>query len=343
MTAGHRRPSDKAAIVGFTSYELLLSLACLVLLAWVFGWDFLYRPIPWGPAISPYTASLFIVLICLHWQAKPKTPIPEIDKRIATGRVISIFLLIIIFAMLGYGLWMNLIMHNSQLLGFPLTSTPTLLTIAALGCYEILRTMLKKPSLLIDLVMIPSVIWTYLSLLGHLTGRLYLTGSLSDSDVGLSLPTSLFCIIFLALAFREDRLSISAAMFSSVPWIRRAILWAVSIQAATPLFFIVLLEYFFDPSQENNTAIFIIMSSFLLSMLLVYTVFLAQMSATHNKLQTICGYTHKFKNNKGEWQSLEQFLADNYGLKISHGISIGAIPATEKHLKHSQKADNTLK
>lgn len=331
-----RRTGDSEAGSLLRSYLFFLPVLSLVLLAWVFGWEFIYRPLPLGPVISPYTASLFIVLILLHGQTRVALPHIEIDEHSARKHVARYFLSTTLLVMLGYGLWLNMRNEIPLVFGFPGTSTPTLLTLSAFACYEFLRGSLKQPSLLVDLTLLPSIVWIYLSLLGNATGKLYLTGALAGDDYGLSLPTVLFCIAYLAMVLTQDRLSLSGSLFRSVPWIRRAILWVGSIQLVTPLLFVLLLENFFPPIEENRSELFFIMTLFLLLMLAIYTVFLVQLSLTHNRLQTMCSYTHKFKTDGGDWQSLEQFLAENYGLKISHGISMSAIPRTEKELERKQ-------
>lgn len=295
-----------------TAVFILLGLA---IVSWFVGWDFIYRPVASGPVISPFTAAGFIVLFIL--QAIPL----KYRLGVESNKALKLVLIVLASLLMLIEMFQHVFSDEGTVLGSPISSLPTIFTIFAFIFYEALNLFKSRMTILADIAFIVAFIWIYLSLVGHVLGYFYLTGALTNPDLGLSIPTLIAGLVYMGMAAAESRILVSMGLYKSVPWIRKIIQYSLPLFLIAPIIVITLMEAYLDLTEENELLLFIAAIIFQFFIGAFYIILLIQVSDTHTKIETICSYTHKFKTSDGKWIPLESFLFETYGISVSHGIS----------------------
>jgi len=311
IAASAKPRSNKALLRSLDGLFMVVALSGT--LAWLFGWEAVYRPIPDGPVLSPFTLLLFAVLFLIQHRSTNQSS----DGSQSLSRVILIMLLTgLVIAALIVRFTMS-----GHVLGMPVSSIPTIMTVAALLAYEVVKSRSSQPNIKVYLILLPSLIWIYLSVVGYVSGELFLTGAIAYPDIGVSLPTILLSVIYLTSVFSQKSYSLTAAHYRTISWVRKALNSFIIFLFVFPLIVAGILRFLITPNASNELGLYIMLLVFLATIILFLIGFMWQLSATHNKIQVICSYSRQLKQKDGEWQSLEAYLYDNYGVQLSHGVT----------------------
>ena len=285
---------------------LVFGLLGLVIIARLSGWESIYRPLANEPVISLYTYVNFILLFFLQFF---RYDLVEVKRRTLFTQYIRLIVIFILGALLLFYLSQHFIYDEKLFLGTPLPSAETLVTQGSFLVYESFRASTKNMTIFADIALLSSSIWIYLSIVAYAFRQIFLTGALGKIDIslGFAIPTIVFCVIYLAVAFSNDKLMVSKNLYKYIRWGRTIILFSIGMLAVCSIIFICILEFYFPPMPGNEFGLQVIIMLYIYTLCIFYITFVQQLSKTHFKIQSICSYTHKIKNAEGEWVDLEKF------------------------------------